>query len=521
MTSSAAGRPLQRAAVVLGGLGASATCAGAAHAASPTGLVRDGAAVTMGLGTPGLGLIMTAALVVDVAMAALDWTRHYRQVTRERRATAMARMVMLERQWLLSHYAHDVIVVADRSGRIVDVNQRAEQLYGWTREDLLRMSVVGLRAAEMRHTLGTDWNAMVEQDGAIYETVHRRKDGTLVPVEVSGRAIACDGVQLRYEIVRNISARRQAEDQQRRGTELVAAAFVGSADAAITTDLDGQVVGMNPVAEHWTGWSLREAAGRSLLEIIDLIHERTQEPAESPVEQALRSGEPVELGEGWALRSPGGATLPVVVRCAPARDSHGQVIGAVLVCHDGSAQRAEQRALKQQAGLLENLNDAVIATDQEYRIVAWNQAAERLFGWTAQEMLGRSFAEWSNHECPVELISLSREQASSAIRETGRFRGEVRRQHKHGAMVDLELTRILLRHDDGSAAGILEINHARSDRSAAQDQMIRLDREAWATTVAAWIAPEGLARRDGRRVGRDALRRALSTRSHLGPLRDR
>ncbi len=79
--------------------------------------------------------------------------------------------------------------------------------YGYSREELLRLHVVDLRAPETQPVLDQDWQAAASPDGALFETVHVRRDGSTFPVEVSSRAIDVDGVPHHQSFVRDITER--------------------------------------------------------------------------------------------------------------------------------------------------------------------------------------------------------------------------------------------------------------------------------------------------------------------------
>jgi len=112
--------------------------------------------------------------------------------------------------------ARDVFLLEDASGRIVDANAAAVATYGYSRKELLQLNIIDLRAPETRVALQQDWQAAASPDGAQFETVYVRKDGSTFPVEVSSQAIDVDGVPHHQSFIRDITSRRAAEAQLRR-----------------------------------------------------------------------------------------------------------------------------------------------------------------------------------------------------------------------------------------------------------------------------------------------------------------
>ena len=118
---------------------------------------------------------------------------------------------------LIAQYARDPLLLVDMDGSIIEVNQAAVQLYGFTREELLKLRVYALRQddaevvdLQMRQAL---------QDGVLFETTHVRKDGTAVPVEVSSRGVTITGRTMLLSVIRDIRQRKETEKTLRRAKE--------------------------------------------------------------------------------------------------------------------------------------------------------------------------------------------------------------------------------------------------------------------------------------------------------------
>jgi PAS domain S-box-containing protein len=141
---------------------------------------------------------------------------------RRRRIEASARLerereraVASARYQALMRGAYDGILLADERLRIIDANLRISELTGYTREELLGLEGHALRVPEARAGLDQDLERARRSDGATFETVYLRKDGCRVPVEVSVRFLVENGQPLVLAHVRDISARRRAEEQAR------------------------------------------------------------------------------------------------------------------------------------------------------------------------------------------------------------------------------------------------------------------------------------------------------------------
>jgi PAS domain S-box-containing protein len=117
-------------------------------------------------------------------------------------------------------------------------------------------------------------------------------------------------------------------------------------DAVITTDTQGKVTFLNPVAEMMTGWKTDEASGQPLEKVFNIINEETRQPAKNPVDKVLREGIVVGLANHTALIARDGAERSIEDSAAPIRDATGNISGAVMVFHDVTERRRVEKALK-------------------------------------------------------------------------------------------------------------------------------------------------------------------------------
>lgn len=116
----------------------------------------------------------------------------------------------LQRFELLSRYVHDIIIFYRVDGRIIDANQSAANAYGYTREELLQLSVRDLQA-EYTTAILDEQIKKADSEGSLYETVHQRKDGSVMTVEVSTRFIDMNGEPVLVSIIRDVTERKRLE----------------------------------------------------------------------------------------------------------------------------------------------------------------------------------------------------------------------------------------------------------------------------------------------------------------------
>ncbi len=183
------------------------------------------------------------------------------------------------------------------------------------------------------------------------EYVMRRKDGSMLVVVDNCRVVRDNlGRVCGFEgTLTDITERKKAETAVFQAKERAQVTLQSIGDAVITTDSEGRIDYMNPVAESLTGWENREAQGQLIGQVLTIVDETTQEGSEGPVARCLREGQVLGLAEHTVKVARRGQEIAIQDSAAPIRDRAGNLIGAVMVFHDVSKERRLHRALHYQA----------------------------------------------------------------------------------------------------------------------------------------------------------------------------
>ena len=145
----------------------------------------------------------------------------------------------------------------------------------------------------------------------------------------------------------------QMEQQLREREDWLATTLKSIGDAVITTDSQGLITFMNPVAEALTRWSLEEVIGNDLTRVFQTINEKTRAVVENPVLLALRHGTIVGLENHTLLITKDGTEIPINDSAAPIKNELGKILGAVLVFHDNIEQQQSEALLQRENERLE------------------------------------------------------------------------------------------------------------------------------------------------------------------------
>ena len=164
-------------------------------------------------------------------------------------------------------------------------------------------------------------------------------------------------------------------------------------DAVITTDINGCVTFLNPVAESLTGWTLKEAAHQPLDKVFRIINEESRRPVESPTVRALRDGVVVGLANHSLLIAKDGTERPIDDSAAPIRNDKAEVAGVVLIFRDISERRQHEQhmqdALTYADNIIATMREPFVVLDKTLRVKTANRSFYRNFHVQPEETQGR------------------------------------------------------------------------------------------------------------------------------------
>ncbi len=175
----------------------------------------------------------------------------------------------------------------------------------------------------------------------------RRRDGFVITALENSRVVYDDAGHALYHegMITDISQRKAAEKALFNEKERAEVTLKSIGDAVVTTDADGLIEYLNPVAEQLCGWERRQAQGRAIEEVIVLCDEEAGRDVEVPIRRCLQEGRVVGLEDNVVLIARDGTRVAIQDSAAPILDRSGRVVGAVMVFHDVSRERQLHRKL--------------------------------------------------------------------------------------------------------------------------------------------------------------------------------
>jgi two-component system, cell cycle sensor histidine kinase and response regulator CckA len=362
------------------------------------------------------------------------------EIARELKASEARRQALLE-------FALDCIICANSQATITDFNPAAERTFRISRseaigKDLVQTLLPPKLRDRLRRELFTPVGGDIDVVGNRRETRCLRADGAEFPAEITVTQVTIEK-QASYAVyVRDITARRMAEEELLRLASIVES----SRDAIFSKDLSGCITSWNKSAELIYGYSQAEIVGRNVALLVP--PERADEIAK--IMEKLKAGQSVENLE-TIRKSRSGKLIDVSLTVSPVFDSEGKITGGSIIARDISAQKKAEEALrKANETSIYASPIAIFAADTDRRVTMWNPAAEALFGWSEQEVVGKANPSIPREEF-LDAARLHMELISGQVL-TGR---EVRRQKRDGTRVTVNLSAAPIRDANRRVKGII------------------------------------------------------------------
>ena len=358
------------------------------------------------------------------------------------------------------------IAIANARGNIIRANDYYLNLLGVTQQEHLD-GKVDWRKYTPPEWLPADEKAIAElrEHGVCepYEKEYERADGTRVSVYLTDAMLPGPEEQIAAFVI-DITKRKRSERALSASEELFRTAFENSPVGMSLISLEGKILQVNRSFAGMLRYSIEEL---QRMHFKEFTHPEDAHIGRDDVLQMLgNNGNSTVFEKRYLTKA--GETVWAHVNSALLKDSTGQPLYFITQILDITERKQVEEKLQYQAYLLENVNDAIVASDEKYALRVWNSAAERIYGWKAEEVLGKN---------GLEILQTRFSEADPAemrrrIAAAGQYLGEATQLCQDGSRVPVEVASLTLRDSTGKITGYVSLNRDITQRKQAEQKLL-------------------------------------------------
>jgi PAS domain S-box-containing protein len=340
----------------------------------------------------GFSMLILSIIIVFNALVWWNAQIQRRSDLRRKAIEGELRASEIRHRAVVEQASEGITLVDGETLKIIEANRALAKMLGYTHDELVGKPIQDLIvdtqegiATRAQQTLQTAAGV-----ASVSERQYRRKDGSVVDVEKSTTVLELEGRRVLSTVLHDITERKRAEEELRQSEARNRAVKEQAAEGIYLVDLESKrIIDANAALERLLGFERGEALTKTVYDLIDdlpaNVDDRIRRLYQSPI--------PLH-GERQYLRKDGS---PVDVEASAAVITYGDRMVACTVVHDITQRKRAEQAVRESEErirlIVETAQDAFIGMDADGLITGWNAQAEKTFGWSRAEAIGRVLAQ--------------------------------------------------------------------------------------------------------------------------------
>ena len=360
----------------------------------------------------------------------------------------------------------DSVAIYEPDGRYVAVNSMMCERLGYSRAELLTMSVADIDAPESSARLRGRLATIMREGQALFEVTHVRRDGTRIPTEILSRKIDFQGHPAILTVQRDISERVRSEGALREQARFLQQLIDAIPIPITAKDLDGRIRLSNSAFTEGPALGQSPTVGKTLAEL-----GIPSAPTHDAHDAAILRGEPTQVYDSSMAFGDGSMRRLVITR-VPLKAEDGRITGIATAAVDITARYEAEQALRRSEArfrtLFEYAGDAIFIGDLSGRFFEANQTACDRLGYRKDELVGMSVADIDS---PDQAAMVP--ERIAALQEKGSLAFETTHIRRDGTLIPVEMLSTMI--ELGGQPAVLSIARDISERKKAESERATLE----------------------------------------------
>jgi PAS domain S-box-containing protein len=317
-------------------------------------------------------IVILFIITTGSSLGFLGWNQRVR-FYRSKYEAELDRLALIKHYDYILKYANDIIFLLDKDFSIIEGNDKAIETYQYDRNELIGQNISKLRADSELISLKKDLKKLDDIGYSTYETIHRKRDGSVFPIEISARRVDIEGVKYYHLISRDITERKNAENTLKESEERFRKIFEDSPFCMLMSGKDMGITRANSAFCKMIGYTEEELMG---LTFRDFTHPDNISGDEFSLLRLVAEEIPVYHTEKRYIRSDssiiwGSTTISII------RNNDGEVHFFLAMVEDITARKIAETELEKSFSLqnatLESTADGILVVDNNGKIVQYNR----------------------------------------------------------------------------------------------------------------------------------------------------
>jgi PAS domain S-box-containing protein len=375
--------------------------------------------------------------------------------------------------------ASDAIFLADVEGNLQEANKKAEEILGYSREEISGIHISRIHPEEVFGKIKDIFNEIITKgSGYVNDVPILRKDGTIIPVDITGSLVERDGTKVLQGIFRDITERKRVDAALKQSEERYRTILEEIEEGYQEVDLSGNFTFFNESFRKIFGYSEDELLGSNFRRYA--ADEETVDRVYRAYNQMYRTRNPLKRFE-WDIITENGTRRSIEFSASLLRDGEGHRRGFRGIVRDVTARKQAEETLQESENrfrlLAESARDTIWTTDMSLQYTYMSPYVKHTLDYTPEELIAKPLNEIMTPASLELCMQVFAEEMEIEKRENkDLFRSriiEVEHIHRNGNIVWAEIKMTFMRNAAGQAVGILGYTRDITEHKQAEEMLKR------------------------------------------------